>query len=288
MNIEKQTVGSVVAAAAGYLGKKGVPDAEVAAALLMSRLLKCRRLALNLYKDQLISTTHLEAMRRGVKRVANGEPVQYVLGEWDFMGRTFRVDRRALIPRPETEVLVENALRNEQLWRKSRPVIVDIGTGCGCIAVTLALECPHGLYLGLDVSEEALSLARENAEIWNVADRVAFSCEDIADLAEPGSVDAVVANLPYIPSGEIDRLPVWIRDHEPRVALDGGPDGLSVIRDVVQDAALALKKDGFIFLEVGDGQSRRVSELLCETGFRSVTVVPDLSGKPRIVSAKLE
>jgi len=282
-----KTVGEVLQAAAAYLGKKGIPDPEVAAGLLMSRLLRCRRLEINLHREQLLPDKYLEAMRRGVKRVGDGEPVQYVLGEWDFMGRSFKVDRRALIPRPETEVLVDSVLRCESIWKQPRPVVADIGTGCGCIAITLALERPNGLYLGLDVSEDALSLARENAEKWNVSDRVAFSAEGVADLVDPECLDCVVANLPYIPSAEIASLPVWIRDHEPRIALDGGPDGMSVIRDVVQDAALALKPGGWLFLEVGDGQAGSVCGLLSGAGFEQVGSAPDLSGRPRIVSGRL-
>lgn len=274
-------------AATDYLAGKGIPDSTIVAETLMSCLFKCRRLQLPLLSHKPMPDRLLEAMRRGVKRIAAGEPVQYVIGEWDFMGRTFKVDRRALIPRPETEVLVETALCCHPLWAKETPLVADVGTGSGCIVITLALERLHGLFLGLDVSEEAVSLARENAEKWKVNDKIFFSAKELADLVEPESLDAVIVNPPYIPSSEIERLPVWIRDHEPRLALDGGPDGLCVIREIVQDAAIALKSCGWIFIEVGDGQAAKVVELLKVAGFESITITRDLGGKDRIVSAVL-
>ncbi|HAS82880.1 MAG TPA: hypothetical protein DCS43_09480 [Verrucomicrobia bacterium] len=165
--------------------------------------------------------------------------------------------------------------------------MADVGTGSGCIILSLAAAHPQGRYLGLDVSEEALSLARENAERLGLTQRVIFACEGLSDVIEAETLDAITANLPYIPTGAIERLPKNVRDYEPRLALDGGASGLDIIRSVVEDAAIALKNDGMLFLEIGEEQGEAVRELLEETGFGDVAVHPDLTGRDRVVSGRL-
>jgi release factor glutamine methyltransferase len=153
--------------------------------------------------------------------------------------------------------------------------------------ISLALARPAGAYLALDPSPDALALARANAERLGVAGRIGFSERELPDLIEPESLDAIVANLPYIPSADVDRLPRHIREHEPRLALDGGPDGLAVIGAAAQDAALALKPGGRLFLEIGHGQAEAVRALLGAAGFGEIVVTPDLAGIARVVSARL-
>jgi release factor glutamine methyltransferase len=255
--------------------------------LLLARLLGCKRLELPLAFDRTVSNAQAEAMRRGIKRVASGEPVQYVLGQTDFMGHTFLVDKRALIPRPETEVLVREVLACKDLWAQERPAILDLGTGSGCVVISLAREHPEAWYVGLDPSIEALSLARENAVALGVADGVAFSEGDVADVVEPETLDAVVANLPYVTRSEVDALPVHIREHEPRGALDGGVDGLVVLRDAIPDAAIVLKPGGRLFLEIGASQAAAVSALLQENGYIDIRVVRDLAGHDRVMVATI-
>ena len=280
----------ILAASSDYLQQRGACEPRMAAELLMSRLLNCKRLELNLKSDVVLAENLLEAMRRGVKRVAAGEPVQYVLGQVDFMGHMVKVDRRALIPRPETEELVAWILECAALWGgtggavKSKPVIADVGTGSGCIVLSLALA-KHGYYVGLDVSGDALSLAQENAAAMGLTETVAFLHGELADGVDEGTLDAVVANLPYIPTADYERLPVHIRDHEPRVALDGGADGLEVVGAVVQDAAIALKPGGHLFLEIGHDQAVRVRELLEQSGFIAIEIRKDLAGHDRMLHA---
>jgi release factor glutamine methyltransferase len=282
-----KTVAGILDATANYLSGKGVDESRLAAEHLLGRLLNCKRLEIHSRSNEVLTDKQLEAMRRGMKRLAAGEPVQYVLGQWDFMGHTFKVDRRALIPRPETEVLVETVLKCGSLWSRQKPVIVDVGTGSGCIAISLALAKPDALYLALDTSNEALELARENAVALGLAEKVAFTNGEMCDLVEPTSLDAIVANLPYIPTAEYERLPVHIRNHEPRVALDGGPNGRAVIELVVQDAAMALKPGGFLFLEIGEDQAAAVSALLESTGFDAIETLKDLAGRDRVVKGVL-
>jgi len=226
-------------------------------------------------------------MRRGIKRAADGEPVQHILGETGFMESVFKVDRRALIPRPETEVLVQHVLTCDTLWQTEAPAIVDVGTGSGCIVLSLAAARPNARYLAVDTSEEALALARENAATLNLTEHVHFVKADLSDVVDPESMDAVVANLPYIPSADCEQLSPEVRDHEPRSALDGGQDGLDIIRSVVQDAGIVLKNGGMLFLEIGDEQGAAVISLMKESGFADATVKQDLNGRDRVVFGRL-
>ena len=218
----------ILALAAPYLESKGVPDAAVAAELLAARLLKCSRGFLAPHLDKAPEERRVAAMRRGVARLAAGEPVQYVIGEWDFRKITVACDRRALIPRPETEELAGRVLAFLKGYRsEARPLVVDAGTGSGCIALSLAAEFPDADYLGIDISQDAISLARENAVRCGLADRVRFAVADgFDDFDEPGSIDVIVSNPPYIPSADCRTLDPRIRNFEPMSALDGGIAGL--------------------------------------------------------------
>lgn len=280
------TLGDVLQASEQYLAGRGVEHPRLAAELLAARLVRCPRLELTMHRDRALPESHLAAMRRGIKRVGDGEPVQYVLGEADFRGHVLAVDARCLIPRPETEELVEEVLRCEPLWA-SPPGIVDIGTGSGCISIALARERPGGARIGHDVSADALTLARENASRHGVGDAIVFTDHDLSDLLEPESVDAIVSNPPYIATADWERLPAHIRDHEPRMALDGGPDGLAVLRDIIEDAPILLKRGGWIFLEIGHDQAAAVTAMLREAGFDPVTCRKDAAGRDRIVTGRL-
>lgn len=283
MSNSTKTVLEVLDAGAGYLDKTSIENPRYICELLLSRLLNCKRLELYLKYDTPLTEKYLDAMRRGIQRVKTGEPVQYILGETGFMNHTFEVDKRALIPRPETETLVELVLKHKPLWEKESPAIADIGTGSGCIVLSLAKSHPHGRYIALDTNPEALELARKNAETLGVTDRVIFANADLADVIEPETMDAMVANLPYIPTADYEKLPVHIRDYEPRSALDGGPRGLSVIETVVQDAGIVLVTGGTLFLEIGEEQSADVTAMMKETGFTDIETKQDLNNRDRVV-----
>ncbi len=283
-----KTVLHVLQSGAKFLERKQVETPRLVCEMLLSRLLNCKRLELYLRYDEILAEKKLDAMRRGIKRAGAGEPVQYILGSTGFMDAIFKIDRRALIPRPETEELVRYILACNDLWQHEAPAIVDVGTGSGCIILSVAAAHPNGKYLAIDISEEALSLARENAEALNLTTHVHFANADLADMVEPESMHAVVANLPYISTADCDRLATIVRDHEPRSALDGGPDGLEIIRMVVQDACIVLKNDGMLFLEIGESQGAQVSELLKACGFADVVIIKDLSDRDRIASGRLK
>lgn len=280
-----KTVGHVLDAASAYLSGRGIKDAGLCCELLCERLLRCKRLEVALHRDEVMPERYLEAMRRAVRRLAAHEPVQYVLGEWDFRGHRLVVDQRALIPRPETEQLVQRVLDWEPLWKRESPAIADIGTGSGCIAISLAVERPEARLLAIDVSDQALALASENAQRLGVAQRVKFVPLGLADVLDEPCLDAIVANLPYIPSGAMAALPLNVQTFEPKLALDGGMDGLEIVREVIADASMALREGGGLFLEIGEEQGAAVEALLGELEFEQIRVHHDLTQRPRFATA---
>jgi release factor glutamine methyltransferase len=225
-----------------------------------------------------------------IERRATGEPVQYILGETEFYGLPLRVTPDVLIPRPETEHLVEKAL--ELAAHFTRPRIVDVGTGSGAIAIALAHEAPTASVTAVDLSGPALAIARENAERNGVAGRISFLRGDllapIADGTRPAveRVDIVVSNPPYIAKTERASLAVEVREFEPAIALFAGDDGLDVYRRLIPAAFVALVPGGFIVLEIGYGQQQAIRELLAASGFLDIEFTPDLQGIARVASAQ--
>ncbi len=280
-----------LAKATAFLAVQNVPDAELAAELLAARLLKCGRGLLAPALDKEVPEKCLEAMRRGMRRLANGEPIQYVLGEWDFRTLTLKCDRRALIPRPETEELVTRVLQ----WLKatadpSEPrLVVDVGTGTGAIALSLACEYQAALkVLATDISEDALSLAKENARLTGLEGRVSFIAMDgLDDFDEPGVVDVLVSNPPYIESAVCETLDPRVKDFEPRLALDGGASGLDFYDRYLADALNILKPGGAVFFEIGENQGNSLRKLMTDYGFTDIRIEKDYSGHDRYALATL-
>ena len=276
---------------ADYLQRQGVPDPQVAAELLAARLLKCGRGFLSPHLEREVPAPYLEAMRRAMARLAKGEPLQYVLGEWDFRTLTLTCDRRALIPRPETEELVERVIRFVKAGVPSaaggRPFIVDLGTGSGCIILSLAQELGDGIYLGTDISPEAVALAQENAARCGLAGKVKFAVADGLDEFEPETVDVIVSNPPYIASAECETLDPRVKDFEPRRALDGGETGLDFYDRFVGDAMNVLKPGGAVFFEIGESQGEALRRMLTDYGFSDIRIEKDFAGHDRYASARL-
>jgi release factor glutamine methyltransferase len=284
MSTPVKTLRELITLAAGFMEAKGVPDAHTVAELLIARLYSSNRSGLYKYLDQTPSERVVEAMRRGMRRVIDGEPVQYVIGEWDFRLLTLKTDRRALIPRPETEQLVELVLKSE-LAKRTKPLVVDVGTGSGCIILSLAKEMRDGVFVGLDVSPDALALACENAKFTGLDGRVLFVQSDGCGELDAASVDIIVSNPPYIPTQTVDLLDPRIRNWEPRLALDGGADGLDVYRTLLVDATMVLKPGGGLFFEIGDDQRGGITALLEDFGFVNIQVLKDYSGRDRFATA---
>lgn len=212
---------------------------------------------------------------------AGGLPLQYAIGRWNFYGRDFKVDPRALIPRPETELLVEWALS----CGLSGKNVLDLCTGTGAIGLTVALEAPGSKVDLSDISGEALGLARENARLLGLEDRVAFFQGDLFEAFPPDRVwDVIITNPPYIPTGEIGDLDLLVHE-EPLGALDGGPDGLDFYRKIAKQSRHRLRDYGMIFAEIGADQGPAVKSLFEEAGFTGVRVMRDLTDRDRMVSA---
>lgn len=273
-----------------YLDSKGVPDAGVASELLAARLLKSSRGFLNSYYEKEVPEPYQEAMRRAMRRLVSGEPLQYVLGEWDFRSLTLKCDSRALIPRPETEELVTRVLK----WLKNNPssqprFIVDVGTGTGAIILSLAAEYKApAVFLGTDISEEAISLAKENAIKSGLTNSVKFAVMDgLDDFDEPEVVDVIVSNPPYIESAVCETLDPRVKDFEPRLALDGGESGLEFYDRYLADALNVLKPGGAVFFEIGENQGEALRKLMEGYGFSSISIEKDYAGHDRYASAVL-
>lgn len=269
-----------------------MPEPQIAAELLAARLLKCGRGFLASHLEKAVPEPHQEAMRRGLSRLVKGEPVQYVLGEWDFRSLTLKCDRRALIPRPETEELVERVIGHVRAGASSAaagggPFIVDVGTGSGCIILSLAKELGEGAFLGTDISPEAVALAQENAARCGLAGKVRFAVTDGLDEFDPESIDVIVSNPPYIASAECDELDPRVRDFEPRLALDGGVSGLDFYERFVGDAMNVLKPGGALFFEIGEGQGDALRRLLADYGFGGISIEQDFAGHDRYASGVL-
>ena len=260
----------------------GVDEAALIAQRLAAEAFGLGRLEAGLRSWDRLSEEQALKLAGWAERICAGEPLQYVLGETEFLGRSFITDPRALIPRPETEELAAWALGEPEVWAPPNPWVADVGTGTGCMAISLALERPQARLAAVDLSDKALSLARENAARWGVESRLAFHQADLLAPFEPGTLDAVVSNPPYIRSGECELLPRHIREREPRMALDGGADGLFLISRLVKQAAVALKSGGRIFLEIGEDQGAPARRLLMEAGFVRVEIRKDLNQHDRM------
>ncbi len=251
------------------------------AAVLLAHVLGTDRTALIAHPERPLSTEQAETYRTLVMRGAAGEPLPYLTGTRAFYGRDLIVTPAVLIPRPETEHLVESALA----WVQGRAGlrIADIGTGSGAIAVTLAAHLPDAQVWAADVSPEALAVARQNAARYNLLDRIVFAPGDLLEpLRESGPFDLIAANLPYIPCAELDTLAV--ARHEPRLALDGGADGLDLIRRLLAEVPGVLAAHGLLLLEIGAGQGAQVAGLTRETfPGAQVRVIPDYAGHERVV-----
>ena len=272
----------VIQRTAPFFEKQGVESPRLTIELLLAHLLKKRRLDLYLEFERELDAVTLEKLREMVRRRASGEPLQYITGEADFFGMKFAVDRRVLIPRPETELLVETAMGR----LKGVVRVVDLCTGSGCIAVTLAKKLEGEVY-ATDVSAEALAVAEENAKRHEIEKKIRFLRGDLLEiLPDSLAADAIVSNPPYIASGDWARLPKEVREFEPVQALVAGEDGLNFYRRILSNARRFLLPQGFLCLELGDGQRPAVETLCVENGWTVQQVVKDLQGKERVIVAR--
>jgi release factor glutamine methyltransferase len=282
-----KSVLEVIQSTTSYFAKNEVESPRLNIEHLLAHTLgKKSRMELYTEFDRPLGESVLAPLRELVKRRAAGEPLQHLLGTVDFLGKSFRCDARALIPRPETEELV-CLLRDHPHFASNPPSrIADIGTGSGIIALSLAAIWPETEAHAVDISADALALAQENAAALELSSRVTFHQGPLATpLSE--TFQLIVANLPYIPSSEIPTLSREVQ-RDPHLALDGGPDGLTLIRPLIEEIASKTHPpllQGLLALEIGEDQSERVCNLLTHQSFTNVTPLRDLQGRQRFVLA---
>lgn len=275
------TVLKVLQAATAHLKKHGVENPRLNAEHLLARLLGRNRIELYLDFERKLTETELGALRELVKRRSEGEPLQHLLGTVEFCGLTFLSDKRAMVPRPETEELVE-FLKSEIEDPKSK--IVDVGTGSGVIALSLAAEFPEARILAVDISDDALALAQENAIRLDLGSRVQFLKSRLLETIE-GTFDLIVANLPYISSQDRHTLSREVL-RDPEIALFAGARGDELVRELIDQAPTRLRPGGMLALEIGLGQGQALLSVLTEKNYRDICSKNDYNGVTRFLFAR--
>jgi len=277
------TVLEVLQSTTGYFRKRNIDSPRLNAEHLLAHVMGRKRIDLYLEFERRLPESELTPLRELVKRRGAGEPLQHLLGTVEFCGRIFRCDKRALVPRPETEQLVELLIsRFKSEIASSR--MVDVGTGSGVIALTLAAEFPTAEIVGVDISEDALMLARENAERLNLADRVRFLRSNLFENVQP-SFDLIVANLPYVSTEDRQKLSREVL-RDPEAALFAGPRGDELVRQLIVQAASWFRPGGILAMEIGIGQSETLVAALAEKNYRDIFPEKDYSGVIRFLFAR--
>jgi release factor glutamine methyltransferase len=277
------TIADAILQGTQMLHKAGVAEPRREAGSLLAHLLGKDRTFLITQAEDTLSDADLDSYRGLVERRAKWEPLQYITGVQDFFGLEFKVTPEVLIPRPETELLVETALK--LIDPEATSYICDVGTGSGCIAVTLLRERPLAHAIAVDISDVAIKIAECNAARQSVNERMSFVVSDCFEsLGSDTLFDLIVSNPPYVSAEALDGLQREVRDHEPRIALSPGLDGLAIIRRLIQEAPELLKPHGYLLLEIGFDQAAAVERLIDRNTWKLLDIYPDLQGIPRIVA----
>jgi release factor glutamine methyltransferase len=281
------TVLSLLEWAAHYLEDRGFDEARLHAELMLARSLGVTRLDLYLQFDRPLAAEELGVFKGYFKRRLTHEPLQYILGDTEFLGLSLEVDRRVLIPRPETEILVEQA---SEVLRKelggSRPSILDVGTGCGNIAVAIGCRFPAAIIVAVDVSDDALAVAGSNIAKHGLTNVQLQRLDILRDSIDMNRFDMVLSNPPYVPVADFATLQEEVREFEPRLATTDEGDGTTFHRRLFEVGKTALRPGGYLVVEIGFGQADQVRLLAEQNGFQEVSIVPDLEGIQRVVRAR--
>ena len=251
--------------------------------ILLSKVLKINREQVLINLDKNIAIKNINKFNRLITRRLRSEPVAYIVNEKEFWSKNFKVDKYTLIPRPETELMVEKLVK---LLKKKTIQILDIGTGSGCILISLLTELDRSKGVGIDISSKALMVAKSNALKHNVSDNAKFKHRAINDFCNK-KFDLIVSNPPYIDHNEIKNLDTDIKKYEPKVALDGGNDGLDVIKKVIYKAKEILKRNGLLAIEIGNGQNIKVSNILIKNFFKIEHKIKDYKSNTRCIISRL-
>jgi len=282
-----ETVLRLLRRAADHLRNHHISEPRASAELLLGHVLGLDRVSLYLNAKRPLEAEELEGFSKCLERRLRGEPVQYITGTQEFWSLALTVTSDVLIPRPETELLVEALLDFARETGPEQMRLMDVGTGCGAIAIAAARELPKAVVVGGDLSLAALELARDNARRHQVSERLLFLCTDLFCGLGRTLFDAVVTNPPYVKSSDFSLLPREIRDYEPRHALDGGEDGLQTIRAIIDQAPDFLRSGGILALEMGAGQAEAVGGLVSRTNrYRGRHILKDYSAIDRVLVAE--
>jgi len=281
------TVLEAIKLSTDYLGKKQVESPRTNAEILLAEILQCKRIELYLSFDKPLSEIELQTYRESIKKRGMRIPLQYIIGYVDFYGLKIKVDPNVLIPRPETELLVEKIVMDNKEQTEIR--ILDIGSGSGNIALSLKKDIINANILGIDISEEAIALAKINAEL-NSLSQVDFKIFDIMndDLVALGNFDVVVSNPPYVSEMDFQDLEPELKVYEPRIALTDNSDGISFYRKIVSSSKVLLYNSGRLYFEIGKDQFKIISDLMNDEGFINIQVIKDYSGIERIICGDMK
>lgn len=283
------TAGQSLKWGAEYLASHNLPDVRIDAEYLLTNAMKCSKKDLLLNPDKVLSADEIFRFIDFICRRGRREPAHYITGAVEFRGLLFKVNKEVLIPRPETELLVEETVNSV---KKEDATVLDLCTGSGCIAVSIAKELTLNRVYAIDVSEGALRIAQENARIIGVEDKITFLAGDLFNAVEgiglEGTIDLIVSNPPYVSKAEINTLQPEILDYEPALALYGGEDGLDFYRTIIHEAPRYLSSWGILIMELGYGMADGVRHLLEEEMvFTGIEIIKDLAGIDRVIKATL-
>lgn len=277
--VKKRNLGDVLKEGIALLNQNSTDAAGICARTIMCNVLSCDNLYLTVHADSILTTSQQNDFFNLIKRCMHGEPLAYVLGNREFMSLDFYVDKNVLIPRPDTEILCEEVIGR---FDGKKAEIIDMCTGSGAIAVSLAKYLPMSEVIGLDISSEALEIAKKNASKNGVENQCMFLRHDIRHAFNGKYADCVVSNPPYIPHNVIDTLDANVKNYEPHLALDGGDDGTDFYKSIVKNIRSCLKTGGMLAFEVGCGLHECVKSLM-EKDFEDIRIVKDLAGIERVV-----
>ncbi|MBM6834259.1 peptide chain release factor N(5)-glutamine methyltransferase [Megamonas hypermegale] len=277
------TISSLLNWTVNYFKSKNIQSARLDAEVLLSHVLRQERIYLYVHFDEPMEQNELSKFREYVKKRAQHVPIAYIIGEREFMGLPFKVTKDTLIPRPDTEILVENVLNNVDKDKEIE--IVDIGTGSGAIILSLLVNLPKAQGKTVDISSKAIEVAKENAVNLQVNDRCEFFVGDLFAPLNDNKFDVIVSNPPYIPQKDIATLEDDVKEYEPVSALTDGGDGLSYYRRLLSEGKAYIKENGFIALEIGIYQSNDVKQIAMDNGWKNIKIIKDYAGIDRVVLA---
>lgn len=282
------TVLEVIKLSTEYLQKKGVEAPRANAEILLAEILKCKRLELYLSFDKPLAENEVQDYREAIRKRGLRIPLQYIVGNVEFYGLKLIVNESVLIPRPETELLVEKIINESDKSESLK--ILDIGVGSGNISLSLLKNLPNTNVVAIDISKSALEVAKQNAEVNSLQDRIELKHFDIMkdDLNSLGKFDLIVSNPPYVSVNDFESLEPELKVHEPRIALTDNSNGISFYKNILEVSDQILNKPGKIYFELGMGQSMEIKNLFDQKGFSNITITKDYSGIDRIISGELK